>query len=696
MEAGKLWMIRDFIGQTKVLFKIPVYQRNYDWKEQNCSRLWDDIEKILKTGEKHFLGSIVFMSSKEASFALPQYTIIDGQQRLTTIMISLKAIAEIAKTRGDQCYLEIENTLLHNQYCDEEFKIKLKPIKSDNDEFVALLNSRFEKLSSEGHIYRNYTICEKRINSLVNHGFSPSDILQAMFKLEIVYIQLREGEDDPQVIFESINSTGLDLRNADLIRNFLLMNAKNQETLYENYWLEIEKMLKPGIDYENLDQFFMHYIVFKTDKRVKGEPLYDSFVRFYKTKGYNQESILKELKYYAEIFQAFVFDTEKYSMPIRNMLKSLRVLKQTTCFPFLFHVFEDYEQNIIDENTLTKTLKLLLTYLVRRAVCGVSTSSLRGFFSSLYNRVFKVESNKTKYYESVLKFLHSVVSKDIMPSDLEFEQNLLNSNIYSNVSLCKFLLMDIENGDSKETLDADSLTIEHIMPQRLGVEWRHISAEDHEKYLHVLGNLSVTGYNSELSNKSFAEKRAIIKENSKAIILNSDVWDQEQWNISNIVSRGKRLTEILMQRFSIEKDIDPNIEFEYLTEITLTKDIDVTGAKLVMFKFAGEVYRQKQFILMFKDMLKLLDRRHPGTIETLAHDNYCFWAKNHPYVSETPEKMRVPFEMKPNVFVETNLSSYIIIRFLNTLFDKFGEDKSLFSFYIISEETDDEDDGDEE
>ena len=321
------------------------------------------------------------------------------------------------------------------------------------------------------------------------------------------------------------------------------MNAPDQENLYEDYWLEIEKMLKPGTDYSNLNLFFMQYIVYKTSTPGNIEHLYDRFVKFYNIGKYTKESILQELKYYAAIFQAFVYNSERYSVQVRKLLRALRLLKQTTCYPFLLHIFHDFEQKIISEEALEKTLKLILTYLIRRAVCGVPTNSLRGLFTYLYNRVFKVETNKKKYYESINKFLHTVSSKDIFPSDSEFNRSLQEAKIYSNAPLCKFLLMDIENGDGKETLNAEELTIEHIMPQHLGVGWRHISEEEHEQYLHVLGNLSVTGYNSELSNKNFEEKKQFIIENSKAKTLNSDVWNQETWTVENIVQRGKRLAE---------------------------------------------------------------------------------------------------------------------------------------------------------
>ena len=624
MDAHKLWMLRDFIGTNKVLFRIPVYQRNYDWSESNCNRLLDDIYSIIQSGDKHFLGTIVFMAAKSGGFSLQEYVIIDGQQRLTTLMLALKALAVVAENAGDNCYHEIEEQYLHNKYCDEEFKVKLKLIKSDNNQFLLLLENKIDEMDEDTHIYRNFMLCKEQFGRWEEKGIKPSQVLDALTKLEIVEIVLTKGEDDPQVIFESINSTGLELSNADLIRNFLLMNADDQEKLYENYWVCIEKTLRNKTDYSNLDAFFMQYIVYRTSKPVNNRQLYNSFVKLFKDSGYSQESILKELRYYAEIFGAFVYGSDKYSSQINKLLYRLRVLNQTTCYPFLFHVFDDYHQGIITEETVEKILQFILAYLLRRMVCGVPSNTLRGLFTYLYNRIFKVTSNKQKYYETLNKFLFTVSSKDVIPSAAEFERALQKTNIYGNNALCRFLLLDIENGDGKEILQAENLTIEHIMPQTLSADWNYIRPEEHEEYLHTLGNLTVTGYNSELSNKGFAEKRDIIRENSKAVVLNCDVLDKNSWGITDIQARAKRLAGIVLARYRIDRIVDESIEFEYIETLTLDDYDAVTGKKLVSFKLFGETYRQNKYALMLLDVIKLLDKKKPGKLKMLAENNYSF------------------------------------------------------------------------
>lgn len=697
MDAHKLWMLRDFIGTNKVLFRIPVYQRNYDWSESNCNRLLDDIYGIVQSGDKHFLGTIVFMAAKNGGFALQEYIIIDGQQRLTTLMLILKALSVVAKNVGDDCYHEIEEQYLHNKYCDEKFKVKLKPIKSDNNQFLLLLGDKIDEMDEDTHIYHNFMLCKERFERWVEKGFNPSQILDALTKLEIVEIVLTKGEDDPQVIFESINSTGLELSNADLIRNYLLMNADEQEKLYENYWLYIEKTLRNKMDYSNLDAFFMQYIVYKTSKPVNSRQLYNSFVKLFKDSGYSQESILKELRYYAEIFGAFVYGSDKYSERVNKLLYRLRVLNQTTCYPFLLHVFDDYHQGVITEETVERILQFILGYLLRRMVCGVPSNTLRGLFTYLYNRIFKVASNKQKYYETLNKFLFTVSSKDVIPSAAEFERALQKANIYGNNALCRFLLLDIENGDGKEILQAENLTIEHIMPQTLSADWSHIRPEEHEEYLHTLGNLSVTGYNSELSNKSFSEKRDIIRENSKAVILNSDVIDKESWNVADIQARAKRLAEIVLTRYKIDRVHDDSIEFEYIETLTLNNYDEVTGKKLVSFKLFGETYRQNKYALMLLDVIKLLDKKSPGKLQTLAESNYSFNStkRKHAHLNVDGSGMRWPWKVTDGIYLEANLSAWSCIRFIENLMAEFGFEKDQFSFNIVAEEPSETDEDEE-
>lgn len=695
MDAHKIWMLRDFIGARKVVFRIPVYQRNYDWSEENCSRLLDDIKTIIDTGEKHFLGTIVFMSPRGGGFALKEYTIIDGQQRLTTLMLILKALADISSSIDPSCTEEIIESYLHNQHCDEKFKVKLKPISSDNEQFLLLLKNHIDELNQEGHIFKNYTLCKERIMRWHKSGISLNSILEALTKLEIVEIVLIQGEDDPQIIFESINSTGLELSNADLIRNFLLMNSPDQEELYENYWLPIERNLKQGEDYKNLNLFFTQYIIYKTRSPINSQKLYRAFVNFFKQNNYSNHTLLEELKYYSEIFKAFVYEDSSYTPSIRQVLRKLRFLKQTTSYPFLLQVFDDYEQNVINEEELLDVLNFLISYLLRRMICGVPSNSLRGLFIYLYGRVFKVPSNKNKYYESINKFLFTVASKDAVPSNTEFFRNLQIANIYTNPVLCKFLLMDIENGEGKEILSAENLTIEHVMPQTLNEYWSYISEDKHQQFLHTLGNLTVTGYNSELSNKSFKEKKKIIQEFSKAVVLNSDIINKDKWNTSDIETRAQRLANIVMEHYPIASIQDDTIKFENTYTLGVNDYKEVKGKKLVSFNFKGKVYSENTFISMLTKMINLLDHENPKILQKLADCKFNFRPtsgnvkQRRPHISNEPKELTSSLEIIKGIFIETNLSSQSIMRFLKSLLQQYKINEEEFSIDVIADDDDD-------
>lgn len=687
MDAQKIWILQDFMASNRILFRIPVYQRNYDWSETNCNRLLDDIKTIIDTGKKHFIGTIVYMLANEGGVTLREYTIIDGQQRLTTITLMLKALVDVANEISDPAANELMS-FIQNNFCEEQYKVKLKPIKTDNEQFLALLAGKFDDMDKEGHIYKNYMLAKNRIQRWIKNGIKPLDIMNAMYKLEIVAIVLKQGEDDPQIIFESINSTGMELSNADLIRNFLLMNADDQEHLFEDYWLPIEQALKKGTDYTNLNLFFSQYLVFKTNAAIDTPKVYQSFVTFFKENGYSQESCLKELKYYSTIFKSFVGDDERYSKTVRKVLRNLRMVKQTTCYPFLLHIFDDYEQHVISESTLEKIMLFIQSYLIRRMVCGIQSNTLRGLFRNLYNRIFKVAANKEKYYESINKFFYTETGNiDTVVPDAEFGRALREGNLYSNRALCKFLLMDIENGDGKETLNFDNLTIEHLMPQTQSLDWMHISKEDHELYLHVLGNLTITGYNAELSNNAFEEKKRIIAENSKAVILNCDVLNQPQWNVETIKARGERLANIVANRYAM-KEVEDNIDFEYLSTLNLNMDFDVTSKKLVQFHFNGQSYRQEKFALMLFDVVKLLDKMTPGRLDELA--DQPFYTSNYsqrPSICRNQEELRWAWEVRDGIFIEAHLSASAIMRFIDRLFEVFNVDKSIFDFCIVSDGT---------
>ena len=623
MKADTFNAIDRLFAPMQMILKIPVYQRNYDWTEANVKRLLEDINIVVQDKKPHFIGAIVYMESQNSDLGMPEYLIIDGQQRLTTITLLLQALRDLCG-ENDQRTADMIESFLTNKYSTDEYKIKLKPIKSDNIQYEALLNHKFDKIDQEGHVYKNYEVAKKTFASWINAGVIPQEILNALKQLQVVGIGLKKGEDDPQVIFESINSTGVALTNSDLIRNFLLMSDHDQDRLFEDYWLPIENALRRDNDNYQLDLFFRQYVIMKSHTTVAERKVYSTFVTLFKENEYTHESALQELKKYVEIYSSFLYPEESsYSDKVKGYLADLKQLNQTTCYPFLMHLFADFENQVIDEQTLNKALRLITIYLIRRSICNIPTNSLNGLFAYLYSRVFRISANKDKYYEALNKYLFAQNNKNAVPDDEQLRFALVHNNFYQNLPLSRLLMLDIENGDTKEKLSTGNLTIEHIMPQTLSKSWRqYISDKDHEEYVHTLGNLSITGYNSEMSNKSFEEKKKILKQNSRVQILNEDVVDKDKWTIQDITNRSKRLADILIKKYHIDQVVDPKIEFENVDKIYLSDPGAATNRKPVSFTLEGSNYSVKTFKDITIKLINILDQDDPSRLVKLVGLNW--------------------------------------------------------------------------
>lgn len=623
MKADTFNAIDRLFAPMQMILKIPVYQRNYDWTEANVKRLLEDINIVVQDKKPHFIGAIVYMESQNSDLGMPEYLIIDGQQRLTTITLLLQALKDLCG-KDDQQAADMIESFLTNKYSPDEYKIKLKPIKSDNVQYEALLNNKPDKIDQDGHVYKNYMVAKKTFKSWIESGIKPIEILTALRQLQVVGISLKKGEDDPQVIFESINSTGVALTNSDLIRNFLLMSDHDQDRLFEDYWLPIENALRRDNDNYQLDLFFRQYVIMKSHTTVAERKVYSTFVTLFKENEYTHESALQELKKYVEIYSSFLYPEESsYSDEVKGYLADLKQLNQTTCYPFLMHLFADFENQVIDEQTLNKVLRLITIYLIRRSICNIPTNSLNGLFAYLYSRVFRISANKDKYYEALNKYLFAQNNKNAVPDDEQLRFALVHNNFYQNLPLSRLLMLDIENGDTKEKLSTSNLTIEHIMPQTLSKSWRqYISDKDHEEYVHTLGNLSITGYNSEMSNKSFEEKKKILKQNSRVQILNEDVVDKDKWTIQDITNRSKRLADILIKKYHIDQVVDPKIEFENVDKIYLSDPGAATNRKPVSFTLEGSNYSVKTFKDITIKLINILDQDDPSRLVKLVGLNW--------------------------------------------------------------------------
>lgn len=316
---------------------------------------------------KHFTGTVVYIISSVGS-NLDEVLIIDGQQRLTTVYILLKALYDAAKGVSVRIEAEIEEVMF-NRRCDEKYKLKLKPVKTDNEQLLLLVRDKIDEMDRNSNIYKNYITFKNLIENTLAAGLALNDILDGVKKLEMVEIVLDKSQgDEPQKIFESINSTGLELSLADLVRNYLLMDDENQDELFEDYWSTIEK----NVGYRNLGDFVINYLNSQISKSVNDKNAYRLFTEYCEENRLSHEDILKKLKRTSKYYGAFIGENFYYSKEISAYLKAFYTIKQTTIIPLLFRLFDDYEDRNIDEETLCKVLRYLLTYLVRITACEIN------------------------------------------------------------------------------------------------------------------------------------------------------------------------------------------------------------------------------------------------------------------------------------------------------------------------------------
>jgi len=681
-------IITNFLSQNGQQYKIPVYQRNYEWSKEQCKKLFEDIVQAAKRNQLHFTGSIVFQPLAPIK-GINNSIVIDGQQRLTTIYILIKALVDTAAFDAEKALLmaTLFNIDQFNQFnLDDTTKVKLKPAKGNNDQLLNLLYNKHDKMNKGCEIYRNYTYFCELIKEQQGVGVTVNDIYRGIGLLTVAVIQL-DGNDKAQEIFERINSTGIPLSLADKIRNHVLMTDIDQDRLYEDYWLKIEKLLPK----EQLSTFFIDYLNTKIDGFAKEGDAYDVFKDVYKSGGFTNESMLVEIMHYAELYSTFLYgNDDKYGKEINRLLRDLQKLKQTTVFLFLFSVFDDFDNNAIDEKELERVLRFLLNYSIRRLICEVGSNSLRGLYKTLHGRVFARPENKQHYYDAIVSFFQQLTSRDVLPDDNTFIQALKQNNLYRKNALCKFLLAAIEN-QGKEQLIMDNLTIEHIMPQNknLSTAWQKMLGEDiwqsvQEKYLHTLGNLTLTAYNSELGDKPFDVKQQELDDvKTKVVILYSDVKGLNVWNSDTIEKRAKRLADTIVKLYPIEHPekvisfADPRYK-EYTCE-----DPDTATYKAPnYYVLQGERVNTTNFAEMLRSVISRLYKQDKTIIEDMARKNekILSWSQNVMF-SYDVDQIYGDYKLEnTDIYESTGFSAAHIMYIIRALLDRYDIDRSDFVY----------------
>lgn len=467
---------------------------------------------------------------------------------------------------------------------------------------------------------------------------------------------------------------------SDKIRNFVLMTDTDQDRLYEDYWLKAEQMLSK----DQLEGFFLDYLNFKMDGFAKESTAYDEFKALYARGQYTNESMLEEIYHYVQQYHAFYYGDEKrFSSTVNHLLRSLQTLKQTTVYLFLFSVFDDFDAGVIDDETLCKVLRLLLNYSIRRLICEVGSNSLRGLYKTLYGRVFNRPENKNNYYDSIVSFLLQLTSKDVMPSDAEFVAALKERNLYRKNALCKYLLVAIEN-QGKEQIKTDALTIEHIMPQNknLSTAWQRMLGTDwelvRERYLHTLGNLTLTGYNSELGDLPFAEKLdKLAEENTHVTVLYSDVKNKTEWNAQTMESRAERLSEEVLKLFPIEL---PTTKVDFSDPryrlYTVSDPHNATYKFVNYYELLGERVSADSFAFMVRSVAGKLYDLNSSIIDRMARNLEVFPAWQNPVFAYDKDAIRNAVKLKndSDIYISTGYSAYDCICFIKALLKKYDLD----------------------
>ena len=561
LQAGETTLNK--LLNTSRQFIVPIFQRNYSWQKSQYEQLWFDILRASKFKEKqnHFIGSIVYIDMGTPAGRPQQLLLIDGQQRLTTISILLCAIKDYVQKFNLETKLinlaKIKNQFLYNSDEIDEDRYKLLLNVQDKETYIKLIdNTIFTVNKPATNIIKCYEFFYERIEDFIKQHGQIDEIYAGIFKLSLVSISLDKDSDNPQMIFESMNSTGKDLSQTDLLRNYLLMDLtpEKQTRLYKTYWKPMEELFGEDIyknDLNKFDYFIRDFLTLKSDTGYicKINNVYENFKRYYLDNNCEKFAVLKDLFTYAKYY-ACIDLLQENDDELKLYWQEFKKLDSHVVYPFLLKLYDDYSRQILIKEDFKKILQVVISYLWRRAICEIPTNSLSKTFATLYQAV-----DKEDYVNSIIKAFVFKSSYKRFPSDYEVREKLQTKDIY-HFRLRKYLLEVLENYYHKEPIDLNTAnyTIEHIMPQNIehNLSWQQMLGEDwqevHSLYLHTLGNLTITGYNAEMSNKSFWEKvngESGFKHSH--LKLNESIAQSDVWNKKAIQRRTNILTDIILK-----------------------------------------------------------------------------------------------------------------------------------------------------
>ncbi|MCQ2719513.1 DUF262 and DUF1524 domain-containing protein [Helicobacter pylori] len=562
MDAGAITLLGFFEENQNNQFVIPIYQRLYSWEKEQCKQLWDDIIKIGGNDKMngHFIGSILYvLDGKTPSSPL---LIIDGQQRLTTITLLFIALrnhlSDEVKILEKFSHEKIESYLINsNKDGDKKFRLILS--ESDKDTLLSLIDKNKRKPSERSlKIVENFKLFEEWIRKNTD---KLETIFKGLEKLMIVWIALEKEKDDPQLIFESMNSKGIELTQADLIRNYIVMETEieKQEGFYNQYWRAMEenfkqseKQSKKQSKREDLfSKFVRHYLTIKTKEAPNINKVYGALKDYRQKEGIGIEALLQDLQKYCGYFCQIAFKKEA-DKDLNKALSFLVDLEMDVVYPLLLELYSDYSDGVLSKQDFIPIIYLTESYICRRAVCGLGTNSLNKVFPFVTKKI-----NKDQYLESIKVHFGYLTEKQRFPNNDEFKEHFITIDFY-HFQKKEYFLERLENFERKERVYAHEYTTEHIMPQTLEEEWEKDLGENfqaiHDKYLHTIGNLTLTGYNQEYSNKSFQEKRDMEKGFKQSPLrLNQSLKDLESFGEKEIEKRANDLADWALKIWTYPK-----------------------------------------------------------------------------------------------------------------------------------------------
>ncbi len=617
--------VEEFLSSNKTHFVIPVYQRNYDWTVAQCKQLLDD---ILETGRSdkmnaHFIGSIVYIHDDVYTTSrIKELIIIDGQQRLTTLTLIYIALYKLAiELNDDSLRHEINETFLINKFASEEEKLKLRPTENNNEALKYLLrDDNVEEFVGYSRLIDNYEYFKRRI---VKENIDV--VMKGLSKLMFVEISLDREKDDPQRIFESLNSTGLELTQADLIRNYILMGLKHndQKKIYKDYWEIIEKNAREeSSNTSRVSDFIRDYLTLENKKIPNKNKVYEEFKEKYPTSTVkNLEEVLGDLKSLVRHYNKLINPKNESDIDIRHQLRYIDKLEINVAHPFLLKVYDDYSNNVIDKKTFIDVLELVQSFTWRRFILGLPTNALNKIFMNLYD----LDRGEYDYLYSIQKTLIQKTGSQRFPKDAEVKDALRVKDVYNIRSKNRtYLLERLENHNNNEKVMIDGnphITIEHIFPQTPDIKWRSELSEDEykfiaENYLNTIGNLTLSGNNGSLGNKIFLKKRDMPEKGYKhsRLWLNRSLSDIEQWNKEEIENRF----EVISNRFFEIWPI-PNIDIEEddrTDEINIFEADSPKGKKLEYAVFFDRKIQERQVARLYAEVMRQLFDLQPETFFT--------------------------------------------------------------------------------